>query len=186
MDKSELRKRGKIVLKNMTPAEKQEKEAFMYKHLFHSDLWKKAQTIGVTVSQTYEWSTFPIIEQGWAEQKIVSVPKCDPETKELNFHQLSKYSELESVYFGLKEPDPAKTKHLPKQHIDLLIVPGLLFNTEGYRIGYGGGYYDRFLTDYPGVTVMIASEEQRHEQLPVEEFDRKVSYIVTEQGIEST
>ncbi|WP_198162753.1 5-formyltetrahydrofolate cyclo-ligase [Halobacillus mangrovi] len=186
MNKSDLRKQGKIMLKSLTSAEKHEKEAYMYEHLFHSELWKKAQTIGVTVSQAHEWSTFPIIEQGWQEQKIVSVPKCDPDHKELNFYQLSDYSELETVYFGLKEPDPAKTKYLPKQHIDLLIVPGLLFNSKGYRIGYGGGYYDRFLTGFPGATIMIASEEQRHEQLPIEEFDRKVANIITEQGMVST
>ncbi|WP_052158947.1 5-formyltetrahydrofolate cyclo-ligase [Halobacillus sp. BBL2006] len=186
MNKSDLRKLGKETLRKVSPVLKKEKEIQMYEHLFHTKLWENAQSVGTTISQDHEWSTFPIIERGWADKKIVAVPKCEPDAKQLDFYQLTDYHQLETVYFGLQEPDPTKTAHLAKEKIDLLIVPGLLFNDEGYRIGYGGGYYDRFLQNYQGQTVMIASEEQRHQQLPVEAFDKKVSYIITENGIKST
>ncbi|WP_309545138.1 5-formyltetrahydrofolate cyclo-ligase, partial [Halobacillus trueperi] len=70
--------------------------------------------------------------------------------------------------------------------IDLLLVPGLLFNEKGYRIGYGGGYFDRFIEGFPGKTLMIASDRQEYSPLPFEEFDQRVEYVLTESGVRST
>ena len=84
--------------------------------------------------------------------------------------------------FGISEPDTQKAKEIDKNQIDLLLVPGLIFTRDGYRIGFGGGYYDRFLTDFVQPTVSLASTKQLVDDFPVEPFDIPVNYLLTEEG----
>jgi 5-formyltetrahydrofolate cyclo-ligase len=186
MDKAELRFKGKQILGAINLKERQSIEAKMHHHLFESDLWKKAKVVGVTLSQSHEWSTEPIIEEGWREGKKMVVPKCSPKEKQMEFYQLDHYDQLERVYFGLREPKPEVDSKMEKGDIELLLVPGLLFDAKGYRVGYGGGYYDRFIEGYRGKTMMVASTKQKINQLPFEEYDQRVEYILTEAGIQST
>lgn len=186
MDKSVLRKDAKKLLRQITPEKKEAIQLSMYDHLFASSLWKLSKTIGVTVSRGFEWSTEKIIHKGWEADKTIVVPKCTAATRQMCFYEFNSYKQLQSVYYGLQEPDPTQTNAVEKEHIDLLIVPGLLFNHEGYRIGFGGGYYDRYLQGFDGETVMIASELQRNPTIPVEPFDQKVNYILTEKGLNRT
>lgn len=86
-------------------------------------------------------------------------------------------------YFGLDEPDVKKTTPVKKDAIDLLIVPGLVFTKKGYRVGFGGGYYDRYLTDFTQPTVSLVHTKQFVEDFPIEPFDIPVQYLVTEKGI---
>ncbi|MBM7552281.1 5-formyltetrahydrofolate cyclo-ligase [Thalassobacillus pellis] len=182
MQKDQLRARGKKILASFSNDEKKKLEHSLKEHLTSSKLWNEAETIGMTISQEHEWSTYPLIETGWAQGKTIVVPKCDPAPKELHFHQLTDFSELEIVYFGLKEPNPEKTAFVRKENIDLLLVPGLLFDLKGYRIGYGGGFYDRYLSDYKGETVALASEEQVVKELPYENFDIPIQHLITDKG----
>lgn len=186
MDKAELRFKGKRILQHISMRERQKIEAFMHQHLFESELWKKAKVVGVTLSQAHEWSTERIIEEGWQDSKMMAVPKCSPDNKQMQFYLLEDYNQLERVYFGLREPNPEVSPAVNKNEIDLLLVPGLLFDEKGYRIGYGGGYYDRFIEGFQGKTLMIASESQKFSSLPMEEYDQRVEYVLTENGLCST
>lgn len=151
--------------------------------LLHTDLWKNASSVGITISQGFEWDTKAIIEAAWNDNKQVSVPKCDPSIKALTFYQLTTYEQLEVVYYNLKEPNPDQSQETEKSTIDLLIVPGLLFDPSGYRIGFGGGYYDRFLTNFPNTTVSLISKGQLVKEIPKEKFDLPVNYLITEDGL---
>ena len=93
-----------------------------------------------------EIPTFHIIEQAWHEGKEVAVPKCNPENKAMEFKKITSFEQLESVYSGLLEPVAETVKVRDQHDLDLLIVPGLAFTKDGYRLGFGGGYYDRFLS----------------------------------------
>lgn len=186
MEKTAYRFKGKNILHHIPLRERQTIEAAMYQSLFSSDEWKKAKIIGVTLSQEHEWSTEPIIQEGWKAGKTIAAPRCLPKEKQLEFYQLDNYDQLERVYFGLREPKRDTKRFVEKNAIDLLLVPGLMFDAKGYRIGYGGGYYDRFIEGFRGKTMMIASEKQRVEILPVEEYDQRVEYVLTEKGIHST
>ncbi len=150
-------------------------EAALYNH----PKWVKAKTIGVTVSRGNEVSTHQIIKKAWAEDKRVTVPKCVPLTKALDFRELRHFDQLESVYYGLMEPDPEKTASIDKSHIDLIIVPGIAYDPLGFRIGYGGGYYDRFLADYRGDVLAVAYSEQMIQRVPEEIHDKPVQTIIT-------
>lgn len=182
MLKSELRKAMTGFLKKMAEQEKKDIEEKILQNLLSSSLWKDARTIGVTVSQGFEWNTRPIIESGWKQGKTICVPKCVPKEKKLIFYELEDFGQLEKSYYNLLEPETEKTTKVEKPQIDLLIVPGLVFDKNGYRVGFGGGYYDRFLMDFPNKTVSLAHSGQIRGDLPVDSHDIPVQHLITETG----
>lgn len=184
MDKAGLRKSIIKKLKELPKSEKLQLENKLSEQLVASPIWKKTNSIGITISQGFEWNTRAIIERAWAEDKQVSVPKCEPKKKLLEFYRFRSYDELEVVYYNLLEPKPDAGKRMEKEKIGLLIVPGLLFDKQGFRIGFGGGYYDRYLAEFTNDTISITSSSQLVEQLPRDTYDIPVKHIITECGME--
>ena len=150
--------------------------------LYEQKEWAEAKTIGITLSMENEVNTYPIIEKAWKEGKRVVVPKCNKETRTMSFRQISNFHQLETVYMNLREPIPALTEEVNADEIDLQIVPGVAYTERGERIGYGGGYYDRYLVHYKGKTLSLAYSFQMVEHIPVEPFDKNVEKIITEKG----
>lgn len=148
-------------------------------NLYQTAAWKDAEMIGITISRFPEVDTAPIIKKAWEAGKKVAVPKCYPKEKILSFRILNDFSQLESVFYGLLEPAVEKTTEAETKAIDLLIVPGLAFTNEGYRIGFGGGYYDRFLCHFSGKTLSLAFPMQLVGQFPIDRHDIPVSKIIT-------
>lgn len=146
--------------------------------LFQDTIWKEATTVGITISKSPEVDTYQIIRKAWEEGKQVVIPKCLPKKKEMVFRTLTKFNQLESVYYGLLEPIEAMTKEVSANEIDLIIVPGLAFTENGYRIGFGGGYYDRYLANYLGQTISLVFTPQLVAELPIEEHDIPVNKII--------
>lgn len=182
MNKSKLRKKTIEYLNTISFTEKQNIEQKLVHNLLNTPLWKNANVVGITVSQKYEWDTRMLIETAWKQGKQIVIPKCYPNEKEMMFYSFLSYSDLENVYMDLWEPKVTRLKKLVKKDIDLLVVPGLLFDRLGYRIGFGGGYYDRFLQSFPNITVSLTSDRQILTNLPHESFDIPVDYIITENG----
>ncbi|MBZ4225304.1 5-formyltetrahydrofolate cyclo-ligase [Bacillus wiedmannii] len=150
--------------------------------LYAQKEWAEAKTIGITLSMENEVNTYPIIEKAWEEGKKVVVPKCNKGTRTMSFRQISNFDQLEIVYMNLREPIPALTEEVNADEIDLQIVPGVAYTERGERIGYGGGYYDRYLMHYKGKTLSLAYSFQIVEHIPVEPFDKNVEKIITEKG----
>lgn len=171
------------VLENMVDAQRSKIEQQLVKHLLKSEVWNRAATIGITISRGTEWNTGAIIEKGWQAGKQVCVPKCFPAEKQLQFYKINDDSQLETGFYDLTEPDPEQTEKVNKSEIDLLIVPGFIFDPNGYRIGFGGGYYDRFLSDFPNQTISLAASQQVKTTIPVNEHDIPVQQMITENGI---
>ncbi|TLS36312.1 5-formyltetrahydrofolate cyclo-ligase [Pseudalkalibacillus caeni] len=178
--KQQLRNEMKEKLKEMSPDQRESSNHAIHKTLFNHPLWLQANTIGITISRKPEVDTAPIIEKAWELGKEVSVPKCFPKTKEMEFRSITSYDQLEVVYFGLKEPIPDRTESCSPLNVDLLIVPGLVFDKQGYRIGFGGGYYDRYLENYSNGTVALAYDFQVVDRVPKETFDQPVQEIITD------
>lgn len=141
-----------------------------------------SNTIGLTISRKKEVDTKSIIQSLWELGKNVAVPKCNPKNHSMDFYLITNFEQLETVYLDLQEPIPEKTVYINKKNIDVLIVPGVVFDNKGYRIGYGGGYYDRYLKDYNGTLFSLAFQLQIVDQLPKETHDIPVHYILTEKG----
>ncbi len=182
MDKTELRKNAISMLKSISESERKNIEEKLTQNIIKSDIWKQSDVVGITISNGFEWNTKPIIETAWDEGKSICVPKCRPKERKLDFYRINTYEQLEVVYYNLLEPIPEETQKVAKRMIELLIVPGLLFDRSGFRIGFGGGYYDRFLSDFPNNRISLASNTQIVEELPAEPLDIPVDRIITESG----
>ncbi|MCI1858394.1 MAG: 5-formyltetrahydrofolate cyclo-ligase [Sporolactobacillus sp.] len=148
--------------------------------LFASMIWKRSTRIAITISVHREVETTAIITKAWAEGKVVAVPKCDSIHKALTFYKIESFRQLEFGFSGLMEPKPAETAPMAADALDLVIVPGIAFDHQGNRIGYGGGYYDRFLADYKGETLSLLLEEQLLGYIPAEPFDIKIRHLITD------
>ncbi|WP_062046368.1 5-formyltetrahydrofolate cyclo-ligase [Bacillus sp. JCM 19034] len=100
----------------------------------------------------------------------------------MDFYQIKDWNEVELSNHGLYEPIKEKTKPYFSNEIDLMIVPGVVFDYNRFRIGYGGGFYDRYLSAYDGQTIALATNEQMVPTLPHEGHDLPVQKILTESG----
>jgi 5-formyltetrahydrofolate cyclo-ligase len=183
MDKKTGRKAMRAALEKLDEKERKEISERLQQNLFQTDLWNNAEVIGVYLSVGTEWDTRGIIRQALEEGKRVCIPKTLPETREMVFYQVEDSSQVAPGHWGLDEPIVEKTTPVSKQDIDLLIVPGLLFTRTGYRIGQGGGYYDRFLADFINPTVSLLHTNQLVESIQIEHFDIPINYLITEEGM---
>lgn len=181
-----LRKKAFNYLNSISIKDKKCIEFNQYSNLMSSSLWKKSKTIGITYSQPLEWDTSKLIKLAWSQGKKVALPRCIPDSRQLDFFIINSFDQLENVYQELLEPVEVIENKVRKNDIDLLIVPGLLFDCYGYRIGFGGGYYDRYLTNYKNITLSICSSAQLIKEIPREPYDIPVDYLVTEDGIQRT
>lgn len=185
MNKKQLRKKAMENRKNIPEDIRNSIENILCMNLLHTDLWKQSDVIGVTIATENEWDTTLLIETAWKEHKTICVPRTIREENKLIFYRLDDFSQLKRSSYNILEP-AENGQEIEKNAIDLLIVPGLLFDKNGYRIGYGGGYYDRFLMDFQNKTVSLASEKQLVDHLPAEAHDIPVQYLVTENGLLKT
>lgn len=179
-EKVKLREKTITYLRELSQEQRENIEEEILENLTRQTYWKQANIIGITISQDIEWNTYPIIENAWKKGKRVAVPKCIPQTKELHFYEITSFDQLETAHFSLKEPIIEQTEKVHLEKIDLLVVPGLLFDKKGYRIGFGGGYYDRLLTKYNNNTVSLLSSKQLISRVPRESFDLPVNHLITE------
>ncbi|WJE51723.1 5-formyltetrahydrofolate cyclo-ligase [Bacillus cereus] len=182
MKEEKVRLRKKIVGKMNSLSKEQHKtlsEQIVFS-LYEQKEWRDAQTIGITLSMEHEVNTYVIIEQAWREGKKVVVPKCNRETRTMTFRQITNFDQLETVYMSLCEPIPALTVEVEANEIELLFVPGVAYTRRGERIGYGGGYYDRYLAEYERKTLSLAFDFQIVSYIPTEPFDQNVQKIITE------
>ncbi|GGK03346.1 5-formyltetrahydrofolate cyclo-ligase [Lentibacillus kapialis] len=182
MDKSNLRSNIIGKLQTLTATERRNIELSLKDNLLMSNVWRQSSVIGITISHGFEWDTESIIKTAWQNGKRICVPKCRAKEREMDFYKINNYNQLEIVYYNLQEPKPQETEKIAKNHIDLLVVPGLLFDKQGYRIGFGGGYYDRFLTDFTNKKLSLAADMQIVDKLPYESFDIPMDDVITESG----
>lgn len=151
--------------------------------LFEFPFYQKANKIMLYIAFNNEVLTEPIIHNLFLNKKRVFIPVTIPKTKELIVSELlSLENDLAIGAFGLLEPKKGSLRPFSPQNIDLVIVPGLAFDSRGYRIGYGAGYYDRFLLHVPEHVpkVSLAFDLQIIDRVPQNNYDVPVQYIITE------
>ncbi|WP_277713613.1 5-formyltetrahydrofolate cyclo-ligase [Bacillus atrophaeus] len=181
--KTQLRKAVKEQLSAVSDIEWLQKSAIIHQRLFSLQEWQEAQTIAVTISRGQEIPTGPLIQQAWEEGKQVCIPKCFPDTRDMQFRTYKDGDQLETVYVGLQEPITEKNAEVKSSDIDVMIVPGVCFDHDGYRIGYGGGYYDRYLEGYNGSTVSLLLSCQLVASIPRMPHDIPVKKLITDNKI---
>ena len=137
-----------------------------------------ARTLFLFFGVGKELDTRPMIECLLTQGKRVVLPVCLP-GRAMETREIRTPDEVISGKFGIPAPGP-DCPVVSKEEIDLVLVPNLLCDREGYRLGYGGGYYDRWLTDYSGVTVSLCPPERLVDELPREPFDIPVQILISE------
>ncbi|GGB04805.1 hypothetical protein GCM10007190_11160 [Macrococcus hajekii] len=176
MNKKEVRKKVLDYLKNK---EKYNEEVQLMRTLFELPEWQSAKSIGITLSMPHEISTEEIIKYALVQGKKVFVPNCHYENKTMDFARYTSPADLHEDEKGILA---VKNSDEINNDVELLLVPGLGFNSDGYRVGYGGGYYDRFLSTYDGPTVSLILEEQLMD-IPTDDYDQPVHKMITEKRI---
>lgn len=162
MEKVALRKSIITHLKYQDRKEKALKDKALLDDLLASSAYQKADTIATYLAFDFEYNTELLIKQAQKDGKTILVPKTHPHGKMI--FCLYDVDSLVKTSFGLWEP--AGDQAVDKSKIDLIHVPGVGFNPDGFRIGYGAGYYDRYLADYKGKTISTIYECQKAEFQP--------------------
>ena len=151
----------------------------IYKKVVTHPFFLESKEVYCYIDFRNEVGTKKIIEEAWRLGKRVAAPRI--EGTEMNFYYIDSFTELESGYFGVLEPvgeEKAEGEQV------LVIMPGAAFDKKRNRIGYGKGYYDRFLEKYPTYrTLALAFELQVVDKIPSDSFDVKPNQIVTEENI---
>ncbi|MGF0071739.1 5-formyltetrahydrofolate cyclo-ligase [Streptococcus orisratti] len=149
MEKKRLRKSMISRMQSQNRESKAEKDIRLIETLLTSQAYQTSQVIATYLSFDFEFNTKLLIEAAFRDGKTILVPKTFGQGHMI----FVAYDETDLIQtsFGLWEPK--STLAVDKSTIDLIQVPGLAFNKAGYRIGYGGGYYDHYLADYAGKTV---------------------------------
>lgn len=155
--------------------------------LFSLNEYAAADTVMIYMSYGSEVETDAIFERALADNKRVAVPRCEDGCI-MNAYFINSVSQLESGSYGISEPSEkliAQGVIVPadKNGIDLIIVPALGFDKYGYRIGYGKGYYDRFLSGYNGATVGLCFSECILSRVSYDMYDRKIDIVLTDNAL---
>ncbi|MDO5845152.1 MAG: 5-formyltetrahydrofolate cyclo-ligase [Methanocorpusculum sp.] len=180
-DKSELRIQLKAKREEIPLGARREKSYHITKHL--EKLLDDYKVVLAYVAKEPEVETMVIINHLLENGKKVIVPIIQKETKTLRFSYLESIAELEPGTFKVPEPHTYEKPADPNT-IEVAILPVVGFDKHGNRLGYGAGYYDRFLEKFPNLLkIGIAFACQEADLIPVEPFDAKMDYVVTEGGV---
>lgn len=178
-----LRKEILEARKSMDPVDVSSKSDSIADALFGSEFYRDSKVIMAYIDFRNEVKTKRFIKQAVADGKRVVIPISVVETRQLILSEIIDYdNELESGAYGILEPKPEFIREVDPLEVDLVLVPGVAFDEKGYRIGYGAGYYDRFLERVrPSIPkVALAFELQMVEDACPDEHDFPVEYVVTE------
>ncbi|MGN1014067.1 MAG: 5-formyltetrahydrofolate cyclo-ligase [Butyricicoccus sp.] len=181
LTKSELRQ---LLLEQRRCTDKQEKQQIddaIASRVLHSDQFQKAKTIFLYVSTEEEISTRDIIAAGLQNGKCICVPKCLPGHR-MEARRITSWEDLTEQTYGIPEPGDHCPAIAPDD-IELCLVPALACDRQGYRLGYGGGFYDRFLPQTGGMTTALCAASRLLSALPVEPYDVSCSCIITENEV---
>ena len=175
MDKTELRRMIREKKRAMTAEEIQTRSARLAALFAASEAYRNAKTIYGYLPYNQEVRTVPMLERALREGKRVAVPKVYGE--EMRFIYLTDLTKVAKGYSGI--PEPIEDGPVAEDVHALVLMPGLAFDRQGHRIGYGGGFYDKFLAREPEhPTVALCYDFQMLPELETEEFDIPVDTVL--------
>ena len=185
MDKKSLRKAMIAKRKDLPRKDRDLFSKSIQDKLFNMDEYKKANFIFTFVSTEEEINTHNIIKDSLKKGKRIGVPITLSKERKMIVPEIKDFErELELGFYDILAPKEEFVREVSTDIVDLVLVPGLVFSKDGYRIGYGGGYYDRFFSQVTKVMkVGLCFDMQIRDQVPIGKYDLPVDYIVTESRI---
>ena len=174
-EKKALRAQIRVQKRAMTIEEIEERSAKLVEKFLASDAYKNAKTVYGYLPYNQEVRTVPMLEQALRDGKRVAVPKCYGE--EMKFIYMDDLSQVAPGYANI--PEPIEDGPIADDPTALVLMPGMAFDPQGHRIGYGGGFYDKFLAAEPNhPTLALCYDFQMMPHLETEEFDIPVDLVL--------
>lgn len=184
--KTELRQKYRSLRQNMSQEIKDRYDEAIADQVMRLWQYKRQSVLLIYVSTPIEVDTLRIIQCALNDGKRVAVPRCIPNTRNMEFYYIRSLQDLEPGSFGVLEPNPNPANLYKESEGGLCIVPAFSYDWRGFRLGYGKGYYDRFLSRFEGNMVGICYSECVQRSLPHGRFDRPVELLVTEKYLRRT
>lgn len=134
-----------------------------------------------------EIDVMPIFHAAIKSGKRVAFPRCNVEERTMKFHFVNSLDELSPCAYGIREPSEDALVYNPREETGSAVcyVPGLAFDSYGYRLGYGKGYYDKFMHSFNGCTIGVVYSDFILNSLPKGRFDKHCDVMLTEKGIKA-
>ena len=184
-EKTALRRELRALRRAIPPEEKKALDAILVEKALATDIYRGADLLLLYAPLADEPDLLSLAAEAWRDGKEVAFPISHTDTHTLTFHTVTSLSELREGAYGIFEP----SCEAPMANITsktLCIVPALAFDRAGYRLGYGGGYYDRLLSEFCGHTLGLFYHAFLKNDLPRGEYDRAIELLITEKEVLST
>lgn len=181
MEKRELRKSILEKRNSLSSEERKEKNKKILEMILCREEYRKAVRVFLYVSKEEEVDTRELMEQAWKDGKTVAVPKTAAERK-MYFLPVQSFAELQKNSFGVYEPIGSEEQAVIPQEGDLFLTPVVGFDRQKNRMGYGGGYYDRYFAKHKGIRKIGLAFQIQEISIPTEETDIPLEEIITENG----
>ncbi len=185
MNKKEIRKTVFARRKAASEEEIRKNSDIIFEKLRNSTEYRNASTVFAYMDYNHEVMTRAFIMQAWKDGKKVAVPRVNG--SEMNFYYITYFGQLEKGCMGILEPIthcPGIVQIADADEKALMIVPGVAFDPERHRVGYGGGFYDKYLSIHDGhSTAAVAFDFQIFDEVPYDDYDILPQHIYTEREI---
>lgn len=180
-EKRKLRRKMMDMREALSPEGVRRESLAVCERLIRHPAFKEGKTILFYYPHRKELDVRPAMEEAWLAGKRVVLPKSDPASKSLSFFRIERGEALVSGSYGIPEPSGKEAARILPDAIDLVVVPGVAFDERGYRLGYGGGYYDRFFSRHPGPfhRIGVAYSFQVVPTVYPEEHDQRLDGLIT-------
>lgn len=183
--KNELRAKYKELRANMPKEHKIELEHKIATKFLNSVSYRHANTVLCYYSTDDELDTHEIINAALKDGKKVALPRCNKKTTTMEFYYITSENDLELTDMNILEPKADLPKFDCNESLSICIIPAVVFDKSGYRIGYGKGYYDRFLNEFSGAQIGLIYSNCITDKLPRGRYDCAVDVLITEKGIQA-
>lgn len=185
-NKAELRNLFRSKRQNLNPGERNEASSRICKRLLDLPEIRRARSVMLYVPTKNEVDTWPLLEHFWVIETEVLLPRCrDEQPGFMDIHAVRGPRELGAGHFGLTEPVLGLAPLVVDPRPDVILIPALAFDRGGFRLGFGGGYYDRFLSRLTcrHLRIGLAYDFQLADHLPAEPWDIPVQRVITQDTI---
>ncbi len=184
-EKNFLRQKYKIWRSGMSADTKRYFDKSIFENIVSITEYQICRQVLTYVSTNIEVDTLNLIEQAFRDGKNVAVPKSLDKNGNMEFYGINSFDDLEQGYFGIFEPVPDRCERISVSERAVCIIPALSYDSEGYRLGYGKGFYDRFLSEHRNILkIGICYSECMEKHLPHEEYDIPADMVITEKFVE--
>lgn len=183
--KRTLRRRILDLRESLSSEEARRESLAVCERLVNHPAFNEGETILFYYPFRKEVDVRPAMEEAWTAGKRVVLPKADPGTRSLAFYRVEREEPLVSGAYGIPEPPGRESARISPEAIDVVVVPGVAFDERGYRLGYGGGYYDRFFSRHPGPfkRIGVGYSFQVVPTVFPEVHDQRLDGLITPSGI---